>query len=102
MKPAKTLDELETNVEAHRHLQVMVWRVRKARRKALATSLPRRKCPGCFSAIYEGAADQGWCCDCFPKRKHYEQDARLPAFAPRPDIRRDWYGAPSGDRQGGA
>lgn len=82
MKPAKTLDELERNVEAQRHLQVMVWRVRKARRAALRLSIPRRTCPGCFAAIYEGAAEQGWCCDCFPGRKRYEQDARQPAFAP--------------------
>jgi hypothetical protein len=27
---------------------------------------PRDKCPGCHSAIYEGAREQGWCTDCLP------------------------------------
>ena len=63
-------------------LDEIVVLVRKARREALRSPLPRHKCPGCFSAIYEGAAKQGWCCDCYPQRKHYEHDAKLPAFAP--------------------
>lgn len=83
---AGALDTIAKNIEAHRILQVTVWRVRKARREALREPLPRRTCPGCFSPIYDGAAEQGWCCDCFPKRKHYEQDAKLPAFAPRASI----------------
>lgn len=82
MKPAKTLDELERNVWAARHLQTIVWRVRKSRRAELRKPLPRSTCPGCFSAIYEGAAEQGWCCDCFGSRAHYERDAKLPNFAP--------------------
>jgi hypothetical protein len=27
---------------------------------------PRDKCPGCHSAIYNGAREQGWCTDCMP------------------------------------
>lgn len=27
---------------------------------------PRDKCPGCFLAIYDDAAMQGWCTDCYP------------------------------------
>lgn len=27
---------------------------------------PRDKCPGCCSAIYDGAREQGWCTDCLP------------------------------------
>lgn len=76
------LTEIAKNVRAHRILQLTVWRVRKARRVALRQPIPRSTCPGCFSAIYEGAAEQGWCCDCFPKRQHYERDARLPNFKP--------------------
>lgn len=76
------VSKMERNVMAHRQLQVTIWRVRKARRVELRKPLPRRTCPGCFSAIYEGAAAQGWCCDCFKSREHYERDARLPNFAP--------------------
>lgn len=76
------LTEIAKNVRAHRILQLTVWRVRKARRVALRQPIPRSTCPGCFSAIYEGAAEQGWCCDCFGYRKHYERDATLPNFAP--------------------
>lgn len=80
---AKYPDPLERKVRGHRILQVTVWRVRKARRTALRLPIPRHTCPGCFSAIYQGAAAQGWCCDCFGQRDHYERDAKLPAFAPR-------------------
>lgn len=27
---------------------------------------PRNTCPGCHSAIYDGAREQGWCTDCMP------------------------------------
>jgi len=27
---------------------------------------PRDECPGCRSAIYDGAREQGWCTDCIP------------------------------------
>lgn len=27
---------------------------------------PRDTCPGCHSAIYDGAREQGWCTDCMP------------------------------------
>ena len=80
--------DIEKNVRAQRIMQITVWRVRKARRKALALPIPRHTCPGCFSAIYEGAAEQGWCCDCFPKRKHIEADAKMPNFYPRPVVQR--------------
>ena len=73
LTPAKTLDELERNVEAIEHFQELQARVSANRRKALALPIPRRTCPGCFSAIYEGAAAQGWCCDCWPMRESYER-----------------------------
>lgn len=47
------------------------------RREALAKPIPRNECPGCFSAIYEGAAEQGWCCDCMPQRARYEREANV-------------------------
>lgn len=50
-------------------------KIRDAMRSCLKEGLPRNTCPGCFSAIYDGAADQGWCCDCFPKRSKYEKEA---------------------------
>lgn len=27
---------------------------------------PRKQCPGCRSAIYDEAREQGWCTDCMP------------------------------------
>lgn len=71
LKPAKTLDELERNVDAILQYQEICAQVRENRRKALAKPIPRNKCPGCFSAIYDGAAAQGWCCDCWPQRQRY-------------------------------
>lgn len=50
--------------------------VLKNRKETLAMPKPRNTCPGCFSSIYDGAAKRGWCCDCFPKRKAYEKEAR--------------------------
>lgn len=72
LTPAKTLDELERNVYAIEQFQEIVAQVAENRRKALALPIPRNTCPGCFSAIYEGAAEQGWCCDCFKRRAEYE------------------------------
>jgi len=37
----------------------------KHRQKVLAMPLPRNECPGCFCRIYDEAAKQGWCADCF-------------------------------------
>lgn len=73
MKPAKTLDELEANVNALRELEEMHARVSTYRRLLLKLPAPRSTCPGCFSAIYEGAAKQGWCTDCYPLRASYER-----------------------------
>ncbi len=73
MKPARTLDELEQNMKAMEHFEEVLERVKKNRLEALALPIPRNTCPGCFSAIYEGAAAQGWCCDCFPIRDSYER-----------------------------
>lgn len=73
MTPAKTLDELERNVSAIEHFQNLQARLSAMRRVELAKPLPRATCPGCFSAIYAGAARQGWCCDCFPIRASYER-----------------------------
>jgi hypothetical protein len=88
------LAQIEINVRAQRLLQVMVWRVRKMRRAELMKPIPRSTCPGCFSTIYDGAAEQGWCCDCFGSRAHYERDARLPNFAPHATCHN---GAPNAD-----
>lgn len=73
MKPAKTLEELEENVTALEHLKAMQARVSESRRKALAKPIPRNECPGCFAAIYDGAAKQGWCTNCYPLRASYER-----------------------------
>jgi hypothetical protein len=67
--PMTSAVELERKVRAHRILQVIHWRVAKLRRAALAKPLPRNECPGCFAAIYDGAAEQGWCCDCFARKE---------------------------------
>lgn len=73
MKPARTLDELERNVEAHLELvRIKEW-CAGHRRKVLAMPTPRNECPGCFVTIYDGAAEQGWCCDCYPHRARHEQ-----------------------------
>jgi hypothetical protein len=54
------LDELEKRIEAH-NLNAE-WHERNnaylalLRAKYLAEPLPRSTCPGCFSAIYDGAA----------------------------------------------
>lgn len=69
----RLVDEREQ--EMLRVLEVTIQRVRKARRGALRRPIPRHTCPGCFSAIYEGAAEQGWCCDCYPLRESYERGA---------------------------
>jgi hypothetical protein len=71
--PAKTLDELERNVDALEHLREMQERVSASRRLLLKLPAPRDTCPGCFSAIYDGARAQGWCCDCWPIRASYER-----------------------------
>jgi hypothetical protein len=56
---------LERRVDAHLELVKIQERVAKHRAEVLAKPLPRNECPGCFMAIYDGAAEQGWCCDCF-------------------------------------
>lgn len=73
------LDEMEKRINAH-ILNSEIWdqinRDHAAiRRELLAEGPPRDTCPGCFSAIYEGAARQGWCLDCIPRRGHYEKQA---------------------------
>ena len=71
LTPAKTLDELARNISAIEHFQEICALVSENRRKALALPIPRNQCPGCFAAIYDGAAKQGWCCDCWPLRDNY-------------------------------
>ncbi len=71
MKPATTLDELERNVAAIEEFERVKVYVSGIRRRILGNPLPRAQCPGCFSHIYEGAAAQGWCCDCWPNRLRY-------------------------------
>jgi hypothetical protein len=79
MPDNKYLDDLEKRVNAH-VLNHEIWEKIKRdhaalRRTLLAEGPPRSTCPGCFSAIYDGAAEQGWCCDCMPKRSKYEKEA---------------------------
>lgn len=76
MTPAKTLDELERNVEAHLELQRVKEWCENHRATLLYISPPRTECPGCFARIYDGAAEQGWCCDCFASRHRYASDSR--------------------------
>lgn len=45
--------------------------VAQHRRQVLKKPIPRNECPGCFSVIYDGAAEQGWCCDCYPRRRQF-------------------------------
>ena len=71
LRPARTLDELERNVSAIEHFQEICARVSANRREALRLPIPRNTCPGCFSAIYDGAAKQGWCLICWPLRDSY-------------------------------
>lgn len=67
--------ELERKVEAHNQIAEIDQWLADARRSVLKEGPPRSQCPGCFSSIYDGAARQGWCCDCMPKRSRYEKDA---------------------------
>lgn len=71
----RSCQELEARVWMHNELVRMAGVVNECRRRALEQPLPRNECPGCFSAIYDGAAKQGWCCDCMPKRSKYEKEA---------------------------
>jgi hypothetical protein len=60
--------ELEQRVDAHLELvRIQEW-CEQHRKKVLAMPLPRNECPGCFSAIHDGAALDGWCWDCNPSR----------------------------------
>jgi hypothetical protein len=68
------LDEVEQRIDGHNELvRVREW-CEHHRKEVLAMPLPRNECPGCFSAIYDGAAEQGWCCDCYPQRKRHSGD----------------------------
>jgi hypothetical protein len=61
--------DLERKVDAQNELgRVQEW-VAAHRAKVLAMPIPRNECPGCFSAIYELAAADGWCWDCNPTRR---------------------------------
>lgn len=71
----RSCEELERNVDAHNAMVELRAHVNAARLGVLAQPIPRNECPGCFSAIYDGAAKQGWCCDCYPKRSKYEKEA---------------------------
>jgi hypothetical protein len=64
------LDEVERRIDAHDELQRFKGWVEKRRAKVRALPLPRNECPGCFSSIYDGAAAQGWCCNCFDPVKN--------------------------------
>jgi hypothetical protein len=66
----RELDALEARIEAHNrnyewHQQNNAY-LAKERAKVLAMPLPRNTCPGCFCAIYDLAAKDGWCLDCDP------------------------------------
>lgn len=73
------LDHLERKIEAHNanhdEIERITAYINAERRAILDGPQPRDTCPGCFSAIYDGAAKQGWCCDCMPKRAKYEKEA---------------------------
>lgn len=73
------LDALEQRVDAYIAWQAEMERitaeVNEGTRRLLEEGPPRSTCPGCFSAIYDGARRQGWCCDCFPQRHRYEKAA---------------------------
>ena len=40
--------------------------VLQRKRKLMSQAPPRAECPGCFSSIYDLAAEQGWCTNCCP------------------------------------
>lgn len=68
-RQSRSGEELERRVDAHNELvRIQAW-VDEHRAKALAKPLPRNECPGCFAAIYELAAAQGWCCDCYGRHE---------------------------------
>lgn len=72
-KAERELEALEKRVEAHNrnyewHEQNKAY-LAAARARVLAMPLPRNECPGCFMAIYEGAAKDGWCTDCNPNNR---------------------------------
>lgn len=71
MRPARTLEELERNIQSMEIFHAVCVKVRDERAKVLARPIPRNECPGCFSAIHDGAAKLGWCLDCHPNRTFY-------------------------------
>lgn len=72
------LDHLERVVDAHNANHE--WHdknkasLAKRRAEVLAMPLPRNTCPGCFMAIYDGAAEDGYCTDCNPKLASVRHD----------------------------
>ena len=72
------LDALEKRIDAHNAnvaaRQEIDAYLKDARTAILRQPIPRDQCAGCFSAIYDGAAAQGWCCDCYPQRHKYEKE----------------------------
>lgn len=79
MADERYLDEMERRIDAHVQNYEIHQQIERdlasARRELLSEAPPRDQCPGCFLAIHDGAARQGWCCDCMPKRGHYEKKA---------------------------
>lgn len=73
------LDHMERRVNAHvahhEEMERIGAYLNAERRAILDGPRPRDICPGCFATIYDGAAKQGWCCDCMPKRAKYEKEA---------------------------
>jgi hypothetical protein len=73
------LDWCDKQDAAKAELKRVQKAVDKNRREAMAKPIPRNECPGCFSIIYDDAAAQGWCTNCFPHRAKYEKKSKRAA-----------------------
>lgn len=64
-----------SHIEFEEEMERITAHLNEERRRLLDNPAPRGTCPGCFAAIYEGAAAQGWCMDCLPAKTKYEKEA---------------------------
>lgn len=79
------LEAMEKRIEAHNrnyefHKANDAY-LSAARARVLAMPLPRNECPGCFSAIYDLAAKDGWCTDCNPALRRVDSRTVTPCDA---------------------
>lgn len=58
---------------AYLELQMGRDRVERKRAGLLHQGPPRNECPGCFSALYDKAAEDGWCLNCKHLQPAYER-----------------------------